>query len=125
MQSILDATQPKGRRCHWKSEYLPKIEPAMLARAVEHAKRIVSPYSAVILFPVNGAPNRLPEDHCAAGNRGAACVLKISASRDKAEDDGASIEWARTAWQDRRHIYQLSDGRGGREAHPRCLRQER
>jgi len=98
-QSILDATQPKGRRNYWKSEYLPGVEPEALAKAVEHAGRMVSPYSGVIFFPIDGALARLPEDHSATGNRGAASVLNIAASWDKAEDDGANIEWARAAWQ--------------------------
>jgi hypothetical protein len=60
-QSMLDATQPKGRRYYWKSEYLSGVEPDLLAQAIAHAGRIVSPYSAVVLFPVDGALNRLPE----------------------------------------------------------------
>lgn len=103
-QSLLDATQPKGRRYYWKSEYLPKLEPDLLATAISHAETIVSPHSAVILFPLDGALNRLPEDYSAAGNRDAAWVLNITASWEKAEHDKANIEWARTAWQDMRRF---------------------
>jgi FAD/FMN-containing dehydrogenase len=103
-QSILDATQPKGRRYYWKSEYLPKLEPEMLAKAIEHAERIVSPHSAIILFPIDGALNRLPEDHSPMGNRNAACVLNITASWESAEDDRVNIEWAREAWSDMRRF---------------------
>lgn len=103
-QSILDATQPKGRRYYWKSEYLPKLEPEMLAKAIEHAERIVSPHSAIILFPIDGALNRLPEDHSPMGNRNAACVLNITASWERAEDDRGNIEWARAAWSDMRRF---------------------
>jgi hypothetical protein len=52
-QSILDATQPTGRRNYWKSEYLPKPGPEMLAQAIAHAKRIMSPHSAFALFPID------------------------------------------------------------------------
>jgi len=103
-QSLLDATQPKGRRYYWKSEYLPKLAPEMLAKAIEHAKRIVSPHSAILLFPLDGALNRLPEDHSPMGNRDAASVLNITASWEKAEDDQANIEWARVAWRDMRRF---------------------
>jgi len=101
-QSILDATQPKGRRDYWKSEYLPRLEPEMLARVIEHAKRIVSPQSAVILFPIDGALSRLPEDSSPMGNRDATSVLNIAGSWDSATDDRPNVEWARTAWQDMR-----------------------
>lgn len=103
-QSLLDATQPKGRRYYWKSEYLPKLGSEMLAMAIEHAKRIVSPHSAILLFPIDGALNRLPEDYSAAGNRDAAIVLNITASWEHADEDKANIEWARAAWRDLRHF---------------------
>ena len=101
-QSLIDATQPKGRRYYWKSEYLPGLEPELLAQMIEHAGRIVSPHSAIVLFPLDGALNRLPADHSPAGNRDASLVLNITASWEKPGDDGANIEWARAAWRDMR-----------------------
>jgi hypothetical protein len=68
-QSLLDATQPKGRRYYWKSEYLPDLKPELLAMAIKHAEAIASPHSEILLFPVNGALNRLPNDHSSVGNR--------------------------------------------------------
>jgi FAD/FMN-containing dehydrogenase len=101
-QSLLDATQPKGRRYYWKSEYLPRLQPELLAKAIRHADAIASPHSAIILFPLDGALNQIPEDHSAAGNRDTAWVLNITASWEKAEDDKPNIEWARAAWRDLR-----------------------
>jgi hypothetical protein len=80
MQSLLDATQPNGRRYYWKSEYLPAVDPTLLDVVVEHAGRIASPHSAIILFQIEGALNELPADHSPAGNRDAAYVLNITAS---------------------------------------------
>ncbi|PYO62971.1 MAG: FAD-binding oxidoreductase [Gemmatimonadetes bacterium] len=101
-QSLLDATQPKGRRYYWKSEYLPRHEPDMLAKVIEHAKRIPSPHSAILVFPIDGALNRLSAEHSPAGNRDAASVLNITASWERADDDKANIGWARAAWEDLR-----------------------
>jgi FAD/FMN-containing dehydrogenase len=103
-QSLLDATQPKGRRYYWKSEYLPSLKPGMLATTIKYAEAIASPHSAIILFPLDGALNRLPEDHSAVGNRDTAWVLNITASWEKAEDDKTNIEWARAAWRDLRRF---------------------
>jgi FAD/FMN-containing dehydrogenase len=100
MQSLLDATQPKGRRYYWKSEYLPGIEPALCEQVIEHAARIPSPYSAVILFQMDGALNRLSQDHSAAGNRDARTLLNIAGSWERPEDDEPNIAWAREAWND-------------------------
>jgi FAD/FMN-containing dehydrogenase len=100
MQALLDATQPKGRRYYWKSEYLPRIEPALCEKAMEHAARIRSPHSAVILFQIGGALNRLDDGHSPAGNRDARYVLNLAGSWENMSDDRANIEWAREAWND-------------------------
>ena len=44
------------------------------------ASRVVSPHSAVILFPLGGALNGLPDSHSAVGNRDAKFVLNIGAT---------------------------------------------
>ena len=102
MQTLLDATQPKGRRYYWKSEYLPRIEPALCEKAMAHAARIRSPHSAVILFQIGGALSDLEEGHSPVGNRDARYVLNIAGSWEQAADDAANVEWARAAWSDMR-----------------------
>lgn len=101
-QNLLDATQPKGRRYYWKSEYLRGFEPALFARTAAHAGRMVSPHSAILIFPIDGATNELPEAHSAVGNRDAAAVINIASAWENARDDAANIEWARAAWRDLR-----------------------
>jgi FAD/FMN-containing dehydrogenase len=102
MQALLDGTQPKGRRYYWKSEYLPRIEAALCEKSMEHAARIRSPHSAVILFQIGGALNRLDAGHSPVGNRDARYVLNIAGSWETAADDAANIDWARGAWNDLR-----------------------
>jgi FAD/FMN-containing dehydrogenase len=99
-QSLLDATQPKGRRYYWKSEYLPGVSTDLPGKFMEHAARITSPHSAIILFPLDGALNKLPEGHSPAGNRDARTVLNITAAWEKAAEDAEHIEWARSTWRD-------------------------
>jgi len=103
-QGLLDATQPKGRRYYWKSEYLPGIEKAMLDKLLEHGSRIESPHSAAIVFQLGGAIGRLPNDHSAVGNRDARAVLNITASWEKKDEDDRHVEWARSAWRDMRRF---------------------
>lgn len=101
-QSLLDATQPNGRRYYWKSEYLPGHQPEMLTAAAQRAFRSPSPHSAILVFPLDGALNRLPDDHSPAGNRDAKSVLNIAGSWESAEDDQQNIEWARSAAEELR-----------------------
>jgi hypothetical protein len=100
MQSLLDATQPKGRRYYWKSEYLPRVEPALCEKVIEHAARIRSPHSAVILFQIGGALNRVDDEHSPVGNRDARYVLNVAGAWEEMGEDGANIAWARAAWND-------------------------
>jgi hypothetical protein len=65
-----------------------------------HAARIPSPYSAVILFQIAGALNRLEEDYSPGGNRNARYVLNLAGSWEQAGEDTANIEWVREAWND-------------------------
>jgi FAD/FMN-containing dehydrogenase len=97
-QGILDATQPEGRRYYWKSDWLADLDVAALPVLIEHAEKIVSPHSAILLFQLEGALNELPEDHCPAGARGTKWVLNVASSWERAEDDAKNIDWTRACW---------------------------
>jgi FAD/FMN-containing dehydrogenase len=100
MQSLLDATQPKGRRSYWKSEYLPLVEPSLCEKLIDHAAKIRSPHSSIVLMHIGGALNSLNDDHSPVGNRDAHYVLNLAGSWEQASEDRANIEWAREAWHD-------------------------
>jgi FAD/FMN-containing dehydrogenase len=99
MQQLLDATQPKGRRYYWKSEYLPRLEPEFLDQYVARAPSMPSPHSSLILIQIGGALNELPDGHSPAGNRDAQFVLNIASSWEKSADDQTNIAWTRDSWQ--------------------------
>jgi FAD/FMN-containing dehydrogenase len=119
LQSLIDATQPKGRRYYWKSEYLPRIEPALCEKIITYAARIPSPHSAIGLFQLEGALNRFEQKHSPAGNRDAHYILNLASSWEQEADDKANIEWSREAWEDMNsfstggtYINFLSEGEG-------------
>jgi Berberine and berberine like len=58
----------------------------------------------ILVFPIDGAMNELPEDHSPVGNREPAAVLNITGSWERGEDDQANIEWTRNAWRDLRQF---------------------
>ena len=102
MQSLLDATQPNGRRYYWKSHYLPGVDSRAIDVAVKHARQFKSPHSAILFFQIEGALGELPVDHSPAGNRDAAYVMNIAGSWESPEDDEANIRWARDCFEDAR-----------------------
>jgi len=100
-QCLLDATQPKGRRYYWKSEYLPGLDPKLLSQIVQHARNgIPSPHSALIVFQIGGAIGDLPNEHSAVGNRDAKWLYNITSSWDQAADDRINVDYARAVWKD-------------------------
>jgi len=99
-QSILDAANPNGRRYYWKSEYLPGVGQDIFGPYKQYALAMPSPHSAVIFFPLGGAIGQHANSHSAVGNRNANFVLNITGAWEKAEDDSANVEWARSAWRD-------------------------
>jgi hypothetical protein len=103
-QSLLDGTQPKGRRYYWKSEYVSQFEPETFAKLKEHGDKIASPHSAAILFQLGGAIAQHPDSHSAVGNRGAGGLFSIASSGENAVEDEKHIGWARTAWEDMRQF---------------------
>jgi FAD/FMN-containing dehydrogenase len=104
LQSLLDATQPKGRRYYWKSEYVSTVTSDLLGYVTQHLSTFESPHSSMIVFPIDGAHQRLPDDHSAVGNRDAGAVVNIGASWERAEDDEPNIDWARSVWQGARRF---------------------
>ena len=104
LQSLLDATNPKGRRYYWKSEYVKGVELDLLAKLREHGARIRSPHSAAIVFQLGGAIAARPGDHSAVGNRDAGAVFNLAASWEKPEEDAEHVEWARSSWRDMRRF---------------------
>jgi FAD/FMN-containing dehydrogenase len=100
LQALLDATQPKGRRYYWKSEYLPAIEPELCAKLMQHGSSFPSLHNNLILFQMDGALNELSADHSPVGNRDARYAVNLTASWDKVEDDAANMGWIRQIWEE-------------------------
>ena len=100
LQSLLDATAPKGRRYYWKSEYMPDIKAELCKKAVGHANNIPSPHSSIILFQLTGALNKLKDNYSPVGNREARYVFALTGAWENADDDNKNIEWVRGTWND-------------------------
>ncbi len=97
LQTLLDATQPNGRRYYWKSEWIGEISDGLIAKFLERAKLVPTPHSIMAFFQVGGAIAELPEDATAVGNRDAAFNLNIQAAWDQGPDE-PFIAWARETW---------------------------
>jgi hypothetical protein len=98
-QTMFDAGQPFGRRYYWKSHFFDEIGDGLIEALVEHGETLPSPYSAVLLMQLGGAPARLDPGLSAVGMRSANFILNIQAAWERAEDDARNLEWARRCWE--------------------------
>jgi FAD/FMN-containing dehydrogenase len=101
-QTMLDAGQPFGRRYYWKSHYFGEISDRLIDAIAEHAERIISPHSAVLLMHLGGASRRVDPALNAVGLRAASYVLNIQAAWESAQEDDRHIAWARDFWSETR-----------------------
>jgi FAD/FMN-containing dehydrogenase len=95
---MLDAGQPLGRRYYWKSDYFAALGDELIDTMIEHAERITSPHSAVLLMHLGGAPARVDPTMNAVGLRTAPYVLNIQAAWEIPQEDHRHIAWARDHW---------------------------
>jgi hypothetical protein len=97
-QTMLDAGQPFGRRYYWKSNYFVELSDSVIGAMLEHAERISSPYSAILLMHLGGAPARIDPAANAVGLRAAPYVLNIQSAWENPQEDRRHIAWARECW---------------------------
>jgi FAD/FMN-containing dehydrogenase len=97
-QTMLDAGQPFGRRYYWKSDYFAALGDELINTMIEHAERITSPHSAVLLMHLGGAPARVDPTTNAVGLRAAPYVLNIQAAWESPQEDRRHLAWAREHW---------------------------
>ena len=100
LQSMLDATQPKGMHFYWKSEFLSELTDELAATYHAQFEGLEAPANQIVLFQIGGALNEHPEDDGAMGNREArwACVIQAMSAPDSPAGD-ANRAWVRRAWE--------------------------
>jgi FAD/FMN-containing dehydrogenase len=95
VQQLLDAGNPPGRPQYWKSDTLKEMSDGAIEKLVEHANRIKSPFTVVVLEAKGGAIASVPEDSMALVGRSAPFAFYgISQWEDPAESE-QHIAWAR------------------------------
>jgi hypothetical protein len=101
LQSAFDAGAPHGWHSYWKSCELPALTDETIHLLTEHAGRIESPRSYIIMFHMGGAVARVPEEATAYSQRKAVHNVNIDAVWLPAEEERAEREprWARAAYE--------------------------
>ncbi len=97
-QTSLDGGQPFGRRYYWKSHELRALSDGLDSVLIDHGGRIASPFSAILVMQMDGAPARVPSDATSVGIRSADYTVVVQGAWEDPAEDAAHIGWAREAF---------------------------
>jgi FAD/FMN-containing dehydrogenase len=87
-QAILDDANPPGLRNYWKGVYMTEVSDEAIDTYVEHASPPLAPMSAMVIFQLGGAVERVGDDETAFSHRDIRYLFHpISAWEDPAEDE--------------------------------------
>lgn len=100
MQTMFDAGFPYGNRNYWKSAFVDELTDEAIDVIVEHANRMASPLSAVMIEYYYGGPSSaVGETETAFAHRAAQYDLGIIGQWQDAAEDTAHMDWARAAYK--------------------------
>lgn len=99
MQAIITAAFPPGRLGYWKSGLTAQISDEAIETIIEFARRVPSPFSAIVFADCHGAYSRVGKTDTAYYHRDLQYdVVILSSWADPTESD-SNIGWARECFQ--------------------------
>jgi FAD/FMN-containing dehydrogenase len=96
MQSLLGASFPDGNYNYWKSTLQRQLSDEAINATVEHANRMTSPLSAVVLEHYAGAAGRVPKDATAFPHRDLPWDILFLAQWTEPGETSLHRDWARS-----------------------------
>jgi FAD/FMN-containing dehydrogenase len=100
VQRFFDADYPAhDMRYYWKSHYLAGLPDEAIAVLVDLNETSPSVHSTLDIWQLGGAFSRPAASDTAFGDRSAPFLLGIESNWEHPEDDGAALEWGRTAFR--------------------------
>jgi hypothetical protein len=98
VQSMLEASFPRGRQYYWKAHLIQAITAAPIDVIIDFFARVQSPHSMLGFQQLGNAANRVSRDETAFSHRDALYdFLMLSGWEDPAEAD-KNIEWTREVY---------------------------
>ena len=96
LQSMTDAGLPAGMQNYWKAGFVEELPDEAIDAFVDHAQRVTSPLTQVLLLPMGGAIARVADGETPLSLRDAAFNFHaISMWADPVEQPDKHISWAR------------------------------
>jgi FAD/FMN-containing dehydrogenase len=99
MQTMFDAGFPYGNRNYWKSSFMDELTDDAIDLVIDHANRMTSPLSAVMIEYYHGGPSsEISETETAFAHRDAQYDLGIIGQWQNSAQDDEQMHWARTTY---------------------------
>jgi FAD/FMN-containing dehydrogenase len=95
MNTLVDDAVPPGLRYYWKESMLRELADDTIDTIVEHAARILSPRTVVLIDHVHGAAHRVEPTATAFPHRDSSHALVMLSGWVEPADDDANIAWTR------------------------------
>lgn len=95
MNSLIDEANPPGMQNYWKGNLLRELGDGAIDAIVEHAARVPSPRSVVLIDHLHGAASRVPPDATAFAHRHARHDVMTMSMWDDPADAEVNIAWTR------------------------------
>jgi FAD/FMN-containing dehydrogenase len=95
LNTAFDALVPKGLQHYWKSRFARELSDGAIAAHVEHGSKVPSIQTAVHLYPINGAVQRVGADDTAFAYRDVDFSPVIAGMWEDPADNDANIAWVR------------------------------
>jgi FAD/FMN-containing dehydrogenase len=94
VQKLADPLAPHGARYYWKASFVGKYSAGLAKVMEEGANGMPSPFSALLLFSMRGAVNKVAKDATAFNHRGYEGEMSYITHWKASEDDQRNIQWA-------------------------------
>jgi FAD/FMN-containing dehydrogenase len=95
LQSALDDVDPHGHRYWEKGDYLAGLSDDLIEALVEGARTVTSRRTEILVFPMGGAIERVPDDATAFGDRTAPWAVWIASQWTDPAEDAIHRDWTR------------------------------
>lgn len=98
LQAMFDVFYPKGLQWYWKGDFVKSLPDAAIDAHIA-ASKASNPYSAMHLYPIDGAVHRRGTGDTAWNTRDATWSMVIVGLTPEASEAASAKDWARSYWQ--------------------------
>jgi FAD/FMN-containing dehydrogenase len=95
LNGAFDALVPPGLQHYWKASFVKELTDAGIEAHLQHGPKIPTMNSAMHIYPINGACQRVPSDATAFAYRDASFATVIGGMWPEPADNEANIKWVR------------------------------